>query len=73
MSADWYYMASGWIRKTRRIGPISEHDLLIRIDQGKISPETLLQSSKTKGRWVPMNEVAPAMERWRQHHQDASS
>ena len=71
MSATWYYMARGWLfQKGRRVGPISEHDLLARIDQGKIVPDTLLQSSKTKGKWVPMNSVAPAMNRWKQMHPD---
>lgn len=73
MGADWYYMASGWIRKARRVGPISESDLLHRIDQGKISPETLLQSSKTRGKWVPMNTIAPAMKRWKQSHPEPHS
>lgn len=70
MGAGWYYMASGWIRKNRRVGPITESDLLVRIDQGKIMPQTLLQSSKTKGKWVPMNSVGPAMKRWRKLHPD---
>jgi hypothetical protein len=61
-------MASGWMRKGRRIGPITESDLLERIDKGKILPHTLLQSTKTKGKWVPMNTVGPAMKRWRQSH-----
>ncbi len=68
MSAVWYYMASGWLRKGRRLGPITEQDLLARIDSGKIMPETLLQSAKTKGKWVPMNTIGPAMERWRKLH-----
>lgn len=68
----WYYMASGWFRKTRRVGPISESDLLARIDQGKIDPETLLQSAKTKDQWVPMNQIGPAMDRYRKAHPTAS-
>ena len=68
MTSGWYYMASGWIRKSRRVGPISDADLLHQIEKGKISPETLLQSSKTKGKWVPMNTIAPAMQRWRELH-----
>lgn len=68
MSAEWYYLANGWLRKTREVGPISENDLLLRIDQGKISPETLLMSSKTKKRWVPMSTIAAAMARWKEHH-----
>lgn len=70
MSADWFYMASGWLRKARRVGPISEADLLARIDKGEISPETLVQSVKTRNKWVPMNKVGPAMDRWRKAHAD---
>jgi len=64
MSAQWYYMSSGWFNKTKRIGPITEGDLLLHIDNGKIQPETLVQSSKTRDRWVPMSSIGPAMERW---------
>ncbi|TWU43026.1 hypothetical protein Q31b_20610 [Novipirellula aureliae] len=68
MGASWYYMTTSWIRKTRKVGPISESDLLMRIDQGKISPETLLQSSKTRGKWVPMNAIGPAIKHWKKSH-----
>ncbi|MEE2937611.1 MAG: hypothetical protein VYA84_16595 [Planctomycetota bacterium] len=68
MSATWYYMANSWFRKGRRVGPITETDLLQRIDDGKIQPETLLQSDKTRGRWVPMNSVGPAIKRWKETH-----
>ncbi|MDM4016746.1 DUF4339 domain-containing protein [Roseiconus lacunae] len=70
MSAKWFYMASGWLRKARRIGPITEADLLARIDKGEISPETLVQSAKTRNKWIPMNKIKPAMERWRRSHPD---
>lgn len=70
MTDGWYYMASGWIRKGRRVGPISDADLLVHIESGKISPETLMQSVKTKMKWVPMNTIGPAMERWRELHPD---
>ncbi|WP_233903477.1 DUF4339 domain-containing protein [Stieleria maiorica] len=72
MSTQWFYMASGWIRKARRIGPISEADLLNRIDKGQIDPGTLVQSSKTRNKWIPMNKVGPAMERWRRSHPEES-
>lgn len=68
MSAQWYYMASGWFQTTKRIGPITEHDLLVRIDQGKVQPETLVQSPKTRNQWVPMSSVGPAMQRWQKMH-----
>ena len=70
MGAKWYYMAKSWVWKPRPVGPISEADLLLRIDRGKITPKTMLRSSKTRGKWVPMHSVAPAMERWRQSHPD---
>ncbi|MEM6364748.1 MAG: DUF4339 domain-containing protein [Planctomycetota bacterium] len=73
MSAKWYYMSRGWFHRARRVGPISEPDLLLRIDQGKITPETLVQSKKTRDRWVPMNRVGPAMKRWKQAHPDGET
>lgn len=72
MGAGWYYMARGWMRKARRVGPISEADLISQIEAGKIAPDTLLQSSKTKGKWVPMNSIAPAMKRWQELHPEES-
>lgn len=68
MNAGWYYMASGWLRKPRRVGPLSDSDLLLRIDEGKIAPETLLLSEKTRGKWVPMKAIGPAMKRWESKH-----
>ena len=70
MDDGWYYMASVWMRKGRRVGPISEADFLAQVEKGKISPETLVQSGKTKGKWVPMNTIGPAMQRWRELHSD---
>ncbi len=70
MSTKWFYMSSGWFRKTRRVGPISEADLLARIDKGEIAPDTLVQSSKTRNQWVPMNRVGPAMARWKNNHSE---
>jgi hypothetical protein len=72
MSTNWFYMASGWLRKARRVGPISEADLLSRIDKGQIEPGTLVQSSKTKNKWIPMNKVGPAMDRWRRSHPEST-
>jgi hypothetical protein len=66
-------MTSSWIRKGRRVGPITEQELLTRIDKGKILPETLLQSSKTKEKWVPMKAIGPAMARWKKIHPDKAS
>jgi len=72
MATKWFYMASGWLRKSRRVGPISEADLLARIDKGQIEPHTLVQSAKTRNRWVPMQKVGPAMARWKQMHPEES-
>jgi len=72
MSAGWFYMTTGWLRKGRRVGPITESDLLAGIDKGKIAPETLLQSTKTKGKWVPMKSVGPAMSRWMKVNPDVA-
>ena len=69
MSADWYYLRHGWFHKGKKIGPIDEHDFLIRIDKGEIQPDTLVQSEvKTKGRWIKMETVGAALQRWRKTH-----
>ena len=69
MSADWYYLRHGWFHKGKKIGPIDEHDFLIRIDKGEIQPDTLVQSEvKTKGRWIKMEAVGAALQRWRKTH-----
>ncbi len=69
MSADWYFLKTGWLGNSHRVGPLSDHDLITRIDHGEIQPETLMQSdTKTKGRWVKMKEVPPAIKRWRDLH-----
>ncbi|MEM0926756.1 MAG: DUF4339 domain-containing protein [Planctomycetota bacterium] len=72
MSKDWFYMSSGWLRRTRRMGPITESELLALIEKGNIEPETLVQSSKTSFKWIPMNRVGPAMQRYRETHPDES-
>lgn len=68
MKAQWFYLQNRWLRQAKPVGPISEPDLLLRIDSGKIEPTTMLKSSKTKDRWVPMSSVPPAFERWRKVH-----
>ncbi|MEM9366910.1 MAG: DUF4339 domain-containing protein [Planctomycetota bacterium] len=70
MSADWFYMRSGWFHRAKRIGPITEQDFLAQIDRGKISPDTLVQSKKTRNKWVPMSSVGPAMKRWLDNNPD---
>ena len=55
MGVGWYYMASGWIRKNRRVGPISEADLLSQISKGKISSsygsKSILQRKRLISWW----------------------
>lgn len=69
MSADWFFLRRGWFHKGKKIGPIDEHDFLHRIDRGEIRPDTLVQSElKTRGRWVRMDKVRPALKRWQQLH-----
>lgn len=68
MSAHWFYMKRRWIGGAKKVGPLTEHDLLLRIDRGEITPETLLYSEKTKHHWVKMEEIAPALKRWQASH-----
>ncbi len=68
MSGDWFYMKRRWIGGTQKVGPLSDTDLLVRIDHGQINPDTLVLSSKTKNRWVKMAEIGPAIKHWRKLH-----
>lgn len=68
--STWYYMSKGWFRKTHRVGPISERELLECIDKGKIQPSTMVQSEKTRNKWVPMNRIGPAIRHYRRSHPD---
>lgn len=72
MSTDWFFLKKGWFGKLRAVGPLNEPDLLVRIDRGEIAPDTLLQSeTKTRGRWVPMNRVGPAIKHYQNAHPEA--
>jgi hypothetical protein len=66
MSADWFYIGRGGIfRRKKTIGPLSNQEVLSRIDAGEITPETLLRSQqKTRDRWVEMKTVGPAYEHY---------
>ncbi|MEO1615650.1 MAG: GYF domain-containing protein [Planctomycetota bacterium] len=72
MSTEWFYMSSSWLRKPRRVGPISESQLLSLVEKGQIEPETLIQSAKTRDKWIPMNKVGPAMARYRKTHPETA-
>lgn len=71
MSADWYYLSSGFFGGQKQIGPISESDFCAKIERGKIRPETMVSStSKTHGRWLRMQQIPVAMDLYRQKHPD---
>lgn len=73
MSADWYFMQSSFFHRHKRVGPICERELLVRIEKGHVRPETMLSStSKTKGHWIAMREIKPAIRHWKQTHPDAA-
>lgn len=73
MSADWFYMKKRWFGGSKPCGPLTEHDLLLCIERGKITPETLLKSAKTKNRWVKMGEIHAAIKQWKRTHPVADS
>jgi hypothetical protein len=73
MSADWYYMKHRWLIGSKKIGPVSEHELLTKIDNGEITPQTLVMSSKTREHWVKMSEISSAYKRWLQRHPESRS
>ncbi len=74
MSADWFYIKSGgFFSRKKRVGPITEQRLLMRIESGEIKPDTLMSSQeKTHGHWVEMKTIKPAIRHWRTHHPDVA-
>lgn len=73
MSADWYFIKKGFLRRKKQVGPINEPTLLKRIETGEIRPETLLCSNeKTHGHWVQMRTIRPAIKHWQKSHHDAA-
>ena len=68
MSADWYFLKSGFFGK-KTVGPMSEPDLCKKITNGEIRPETMISStSKTHGRWKRMETIRVAKKLWDQTH-----
>jgi hypothetical protein len=73
MSADWYFIKTGFFHRQKRIGPVCEMELLARIEKGEIAPGTLMSStSKTHGHWLAMREIKPAYKHWKQTHPGAT-
>lgn len=73
MSADWFFLRHGWFHRAKKIGPIDDHELMIRIDRGELTPDTLVQSdTKTRGRWIRMEKLQPALKRFREAHPSES-
>ena len=72
MSADWYFMKTGFFGSHKTVGPISENEMLERIGKGEVAPETKISStSKTHGHWLSMREIRPAFKHWQQTHPKA--
>ena len=73
MSADWYYMKHRRLLGSIKVGPVSEQEVLQKIDSGEINPQTLLMSSKTHEHWVKMSEISTAYKRWLKSHPELRS
>ncbi len=73
MSADWFYMSTGFFGGHKTVGPISEIDLMKKIETGKVTPETMVSStSKTHGHWMKMKEIRAAKKIWDKSHPSSS-
>lgn len=69
MSADWFYMTTGFFGGHKTVGPVSEVDLMKKIEDGKVTPETMVSStSKTHGHWIRMKEIRAAKKIWDKAH-----
>jgi hypothetical protein len=75
MSTDWFFIGrAGFFRRKKPIGPLSEVELLSRIDSGEIQPQTLMRSEKkTRDRWVEMKKVAPAFAHFKKLEEEKQS
>ncbi|MFO1065903.1 MAG: DUF4339 domain-containing protein [Pirellulales bacterium] len=73
MSADWYYMKTGFFGSHKAVGPICETEMLDRIGKGEVAPATMISStSKTHGHWLAMREIRPAYKHWQKTHPNAA-
>ena len=69
MSADWYFMKTGFFGGHKAVGPITETQMLELIGKGEVAPATMVSStSKTHGHWLPMREIRPAFKHYQQTH-----
>ena len=72
MSADWYFMKTGFFGGHKTVGPITETEMLQRIGKGELEPTTMMSSTtKTHGHWLPMREIRPAFKHYQQTHPQA--
>jgi hypothetical protein len=69
MSADWYFVKTGFFGWDKTIGPIDENELRTQIKKGSVNPETMVSStSKTHGAWKKMKEIRVAIKYWEETH-----
>lgn len=69
MSADWFFMKTGFLGGHKAVGPISETQILEHISSGDVVPTTMVSStSKTHGHWVPMKDIRPAYKHYCETH-----
>lgn len=73
MSADWYFMKRGFFGSSKTVGPITDSDLLKKIEKGEIVPETMVSSStKTHGHWMHVKDIRAAFQHWKKSHPSSS-
>lgn len=74
MSADWYFMKTGFFGGHKTVGPLSEPDFCKKIAKGEIRPETMVSSTgKTHGRWKKMETIRVAKKHWDKTHPSADA
>jgi hypothetical protein len=74
MSADWYFLGKGFFGQRKTVGPISDVDLVAKIEKGVVTPETMVSSaSKTHGKWIRMKEIRAAKQHWDLTHPKSKS
>lgn len=74
MSADWYFVKTGFFGGHKTVGPMTEPDFCKKIEKGEINPDTMVSStSKTHGRWLKMGDIRVARKHWEKTHPSAGA
>lgn len=63
--AGWYYRKRSFLSGNENVGPVGGEEFQLLIDEGTVTPATLIAHDKhTKGQWVAMSTIPAAVKRY---------